>query len=104
MAVQDPNTGEERIIFETELKIKKGNNKVMGDPVSLVATNIRLMMGGQAKMWESGIGKQLGIMDQNGKVVPRTSLKLKEQQAHDDDQLELQIIPSSLQVALGKAN
>ena len=101
MSSVDKDTGIEKIIFATGLKTQS-DHYINGSPVSFVCTNINQMMGGKAKMWESGKGKNLGISDKNGQAMRSDSMKMKDQSTHDDDQLEFAIISSVIHLALGK--
>jgi hypothetical protein len=61
------------------------------------------MMGGKAKMWDSGKNKDMGIADSDGKARKQQDFNYKEEAAHDDDHLEFETISSVFHLALGKA-
>lgn len=93
----------ETLLFATDKERTDSAHFLKGDPVSFVCTNINSMMGGQAKFWESGRGKDLGLVDTQGRSVPHASMKLKDICNHDDDHLEFQVVSSVINLALGKS-
>ena len=62
------------------------------------------MMGGRTNVWESGKNVEMGLSDKQGKRLPKGFLKHKDNSSHDDDHLELNIISSAMNLALGKAH
>ena len=65
MAKLDPITGEETIIFATDIETKS-EHYISGNPSSFVCTNIPQMMGGKMKLWASSKNKELGLMNNQG--------------------------------------
>lgn len=103
VSTHDIESGQERIIFATD-KAKDSEHYLHGNPVSFVVTNINSMMGGKAKMWESGKGKDMGISDSEGKARKHDHFNYKEEVAHDDDHLEFETVSSVFHLVLGKGN
>jgi diacylglycerol kinase (ATP) len=77
---------------------------VVGNPISLVCTNINSMMGGRANLWESGKDRDLGLVDAVGKAIDKRKLDFNDTQAADDDLLEFTILSSVVHLGLGRAN
>lgn len=75
VAVLDEATGQEKVIFAANAKSasRPAEHYLRGDPVSFVCTNINSMMGGQTNMWESGRGREMGLVNKEGRSLPKTS-------------------------------
>lgn len=101
VSTQDKESGQERIIFATD-KTRESEHYLHGNPVSFVVTNINSMMGGKAKMWDSGKGKNMGIADSDGKARQHNHFNYKDEVAHDDDHLEFETVSSVFHLVLGK--
>ncbi len=101
VSTKDIESGNERIIFATDKSIPS-EHYLHGNPVSFVVSNINSMMGGKAKFWESGKGKDMGIADPDGRVRQLSHFNFKEEVAHDDDHLEFDTVSSIIHLLFGK--